>query len=185
MGNNLQDWVAEGGATMMQALDSWLDHPASRDEQLASLNPATGIELAYEQYGTRFFELYLPDLDGAVEGALDAAGRPIVDDLRAWNDLLTSGATTELPADFNQDGQVDGADLPHWEDGYGRGSSATLSHGDADGDEDVDGADFLAWQRVQGVEMTATAAAIPEPSAFVLALAAGVAAVGGFKLRRR
>lgn len=87
-GNNLLAWANLGGPTMMQALDSWLSHRPDRDPQLMSLNPATGIELAYSTYGTRFFELYLPDLDGAAAGALDAAGRPIIDDLRYWNTAL-------------------------------------------------------------------------------------------------
>jgi hypothetical protein len=179
MGNNLQDWAAEGGATMMQALDAWLDHPASRDEQLASLNPATGIELAYELYGTNFFELYLPDLDGAAAGALDAAGRPIEDDLRYWNDFLTGGVAPTSPADFNGDGQVDADDLPHWEDGFGRRGGATISHGDADGDADVDGADFLTWQREHGVGATGAVAAVPEPGAFLLVVTSALMAFRG------
>jgi hypothetical protein len=170
MGNNLEDWAAEGGATMMQALDSWLDHPASRDEQLASLNPATGIEFAYEQYGTRFFELYLPDLDGAVEGTLDAAGRPILNDLRAWNDFLTATAPTpSLNADFNGDNQVDANDLALWNTGFGLPTGATNLHGDADDDQDVDGSDFLTWQRELGDIATPPVTAIPEPSGLTLA----------------
>jgi hypothetical protein len=55
-GNNLNDWAEAGGSTMMHALDSWLAHPADRDAQLDSLNPATGISLANSLYGTRFFE---------------------------------------------------------------------------------------------------------------------------------
>jgi hypothetical protein len=183
MGNNLQDWAAEGGATMMQALDAWLDHPPERADQLASLNPATGIELAYDLYDTRFVELYLPDLDGAAEGALDATGRPIIDDLRYWNDFLTEGATQTSPADFNQDGQVDADDLPHWEDGHGRTAGATITHGDADGDADVDGADFLTWQREHGSGAAAAVAAIPEPAALALAAAALLPALGGVRRR--
>jgi hypothetical protein len=87
-GVNLQDWTTRGGTTMMQALDSWLVHRPDRDPQLASLNPATGIELAYNSFGTRFFELYVPDLDGAVNGAVDAANRPLLDDLRYWNSVI-------------------------------------------------------------------------------------------------
>jgi hypothetical protein len=89
-GNNLLTWVNEGGETMMQALDSWLMHSTDREPQLDSHNPATGIQLAHELYGTRYFELYTTDLDGAAGGALDAAGHLIVDDLRYWNTTLTS-----------------------------------------------------------------------------------------------
>lgn len=174
MGNNLEDWAAEGGATMMQALDAWLDHPPERDEQLASLNPATGIELAYEQYGTRFFELYLPDLDGAAAGARDAAGRLIVNDLRAWNDLLTQAPTPDLTADFNQDDRVNAADLTRWRSGFGLPTGATNSQGDADGDQNVDGADFLLWQNQNGSVAAPPLTAIPESSSLALAIFAGV-----------
>lgn len=89
-GNNLVTWSNLGGDTMMQALDSWLNHAPSRDAQLMSLNPATGIKMAYDNFGTRFFEFYVADLDGAVNGAVDAAGRPILDDLREWNTTLNT-----------------------------------------------------------------------------------------------
>ena len=89
-GNNLLTWSGLGGDTMMQGLDSWLKHTPSRDSQLSSLNPATGIELAYNTYGTRFFELYVTDLDGAMNGALDATGQPILNDLTSWNATLVA-----------------------------------------------------------------------------------------------
>jgi len=88
-GNNLLTWHDMGGDTMMQALTSWLHpNPPSRASQLTSLNPATGISMAYNTFGTQFYELYIADIDGAASGALDAAGRPIVDDLRYWNGVL-------------------------------------------------------------------------------------------------
>jgi hypothetical protein len=103
-GNNLLAWAYLGGPTMAQALDSWLAHRPDRDPQLLSLNPATGIALAFNAYGTRFFELYVPDLDGAASGARDAAGRLIGDDLRHWNALLNPVLCVP---DFNADGIVD------------------------------------------------------------------------------
>jgi hypothetical protein len=187
VGNNLEDWVDEGGSTMMQALDAWLDHPPERNEQLASLNPATGIELAYEQYGTRFFELYPPDLDGAAAGALDAAGRPLIDDLRTWNDFLIAAPTPDPAADFNQDTRIDAADLGHWKAGFGLTTSATTLDGDADGDRDVDGADLLIWQTQLG-NAAGPMSAIPEPSTFKL-IAAFIAILSslfqGFRLTAR
>ncbi len=47
-------------------------------------------------------------------------------------------AVVAAPADFDNDGDVDGNDLAQWEDNFGA---------DADSDGDTDGADFLAWQR--------------------------------------
>ncbi len=105
-GNNLKAWNARGGHVMMQALDSWLAHRPDRDAQLASLNAATGIALGYQNYATRFFELYVSDLDGAVNGAVDASGRSILNDLRQWDKVLTVCTT-----DFDVDGHVGSADL--------------------------------------------------------------------------
>ncbi|HEX6961136.1 MAG TPA: PEP-CTERM sorting domain-containing protein, partial [Lacipirellula sp.] len=71
-------------------------------------------------------------------------------------------------ADFNNDGDVDGADLVKWRGDFGPNAGS-----DADNDGDSDGADFLAWQRQLGsTSATAVAAAVPEPSGALLALAA-------------
>ena len=68
-------------------------------------------------------------------------------------------------ADFDEDGDVDGADLAAWANGYGIGSAADHYDGDADGDGDVDGEDFFIWQRQAGNGVSAIAAApTPEPS---------------------
>jgi hypothetical protein len=162
-GSNLADWVRLGGDTMMQPLDSWLGHPADRDAQLGSENPATGIQLAYDNYGTRFFELYITDIDGAVAGVLDAAGRPLLADLRQWSDTLTAPL-----ADFNRDGKADAADLVLWRSGLGV-TNATIALGDADNNQRVDGADFLHWQLQAGATVAATAP-VPEGTAALLAL---------------
>ncbi|BBO31566.1 S8 family serine peptidase [Lacipirellula parvula] len=62
----------------------------------------------------------------------------------------------DIPGDFNGDGQVDGADLQEWKDGFGT---------------DYDGNDFLTWQRNYGTGVPATSAwaAVPEPSGLLLA----------------
>lgn len=164
-GNNLLDWTNLGGSTMIQALDSWLVHRPERDAQLDSLNPATGIELAHETYGTDFFELYIADVDGAANDALDAAGRPIIDDLRHWNALL---ASPRHDADFNASGTVDAADLAHWTTGFGA-SEASPAQGDANSDQQVDGTDFLIWQRQLAAPNSAgQSLAIPEPQSWLL-----------------
>jgi hypothetical protein len=175
-GNNLLDWTNLGGSTMMQALDSWLVHRPERDAQLDSLNPATGIELADDAYGTRFFELYIADLDRAAAGALDAAGNPLIDDLRYWNELLT-----EPPhdADFNDSGTVDAADLAHWQTGFGATDDAEPTQGDANGDQTVDGNDFLIWQRqLTAANVQGKSLVIPEPQSwFLIAMGLSMAAL--------
>jgi dienelactone hydrolase len=87
-GNNLLDWSDRGGATMMQALTSWVQPFTGSPDAVASRNPTTGLALADGLYGTRFFELYVTDLDYAAAGGLDARGRPIAEDLRYWSALL-------------------------------------------------------------------------------------------------
>lgn len=69
-------------------------------------------------------------------------------------------------ADFDEDGDVDHADLAAWTNGYGIGNSAEHYDGDADGDGDVDAADFLVWQRQfgSGVTQVAAVGTVPEPS---------------------
>jgi hypothetical protein len=137
-GNNLVDWVSTGGDTMIQALDSWLQHSSDREPQLDSHNPATGIDLAFNNYGTRFFELYTADLDGAAGGSLDAAGKSIVNDLRFWNSRLTAA---DLPGDYNFNGTVDAADFVAWRKHFG--SVKALPNDDTAG---VDSNDLLRWR---------------------------------------
>jgi len=75
-----------------------------------------------------------------------------------------------LPAaDFDSDGDVDGADLAKWRTGFGSIGAPTRAQGNTDGDGDVDGADFLFWQRslvaggaVQALSSAAQAAAASE-----------------------
>lgn len=110
-GNNLLDWSHRQGMTMMQALTSWVEPFTGSPESVASRNPATGIALAYDNYGTRFFELYVSDLDEAAGGGLDAAGHSIAEDLRQWNARLT-GTAGEPPPEPPDGPWLSDADLP-------------------------------------------------------------------------
>jgi hypothetical protein len=94
----------------------------------------------------------------------------------------TNAAFREVQAgDFEQDGDVDAADLAAWSQNVGLVGIATHRQGDADGDADVDGDDFLVWQRQVGGAGPALGA-VPEAGAGVLAwLAVG----GGALVRRR
>ncbi len=182
-GNNLVDWVNAGGDTMIQALDSWLQHSPDREPQLDSHNPATGIQLAFNHYSTRFFELYIADLDGATNGVLDAAGRPLINDLRFWNTRLTAA---DLPGDYNFNGTVDAADYVVWRKNVG--SADSLPNDDTDG---VHSDDYTRW-RLNFGKTTATGSAlsatrplaVPEP-ATVLTLSMGATiALGRLLLNR-
>lgn len=104
-----------------------------------------------------------------------------------------------IAGDFDDDGDVDGADFLKWQRGE---SSVPLSpsylanwriaysnSSDFDGDGDVDGTDFLVWQRSEGSSSelanwqadygeraSAIVATVPEPSSLALLALAGLAA---------
>jgi hypothetical protein len=78
-----------------------------------------------------------------------------------WRALVL--ATPLREADFEEDGDVDGADLDNWTAGYG--PAAIHTTGDADGDGDADGGDFLIWQQQLNAPATL---AVPEPAALAL-----------------
>jgi hypothetical protein len=107
-----------------------------------------------------------------------------------WNtgDLLTTGVLSVAsaagnPADFNNDGVVDGDDLDAWSQGFGATGQPNNSTGDADGDGDVDGGDFLAWQRELGSGANAAVAStsVPEPESWLLGLVASVLLRGYYR----
>ncbi len=78
---------------------------------------------------------------------------------------LLQVTSTDIPGDFDGDGDVDGDDLTEWQAAYGNGAS-----GDADLDGDSDGQDFLFWQRnyTGGTPLAPAATAVPEPGSFLL-----------------
>jgi hypothetical protein len=118
------------------------------------------------------------------------------DSLHALNRHIINGAThldqeTNTPtnfagaggrlgpvgADFDNSGTVNSGDLFLWDLGFGFPSGAGQIDGDADADRDVDATDFLSWQRDLGWSQATPAvrvasAAVPEPTAGLLALAA-------------
>lgn len=75
-----------------------------------------------------------------------------------------------IPGDFNEDGSVNGADLPYWESHYGMVSGADVGNGDADGDGDVDGQDFLIWQEQSTIPSSQSTElnTVPEPGSLAL-----------------
>jgi len=118
---------------------------------------------------------------GGITGVFGLETLPSLDPGLAWDVNYSSNSVTlsvvsggDLAADFDNDGDVDGADLNAWKGGFGTAGSASKANGDSDGDLDVDGADFLTWQRQLGGGgvSAAAAAAVPEPASGSLSVLA-------------
>jgi hypothetical protein len=73
----------------------------------------------------------------------------------------------EPSADFDVDGDVDGADFLRWQRGFGASGGATHGQADAELDLDVDGADLGFWKSQLGSATGATTA-VPEPCAWII-----------------
>ncbi len=69
-----------------------------------------------------------------------------------------------LAADFDKDGDVDGADFLVWQTNFFTPTGATPNDGDADQDGDVDGEDFLIWQLEFAGESAGAGANRPDAS---------------------
>lgn len=95
-----------------------------------------------------------------------------------FDNIVVEGlVSVALPADFDGDGDVDGADLAMWQSSYGVDDG-----GDADASGTTDAADLLLWQ--QGFTgSTATGAPVPEPAAILLATVAAMACVAAGRRR--
>ena len=81
-------------------------------------------------------------------------------------------------ADFDGDGDVDGADFLTWQRGVG--TAGGLSQGNANGDSVIDGTDLAIWRNQFGTSVVA-AGVVPEPGRALLA----VLGVVGIVLRYR
>ena len=122
---------------------------------------------------------------GSLSGTFSSLNLPALDPLLTWNtsQLYTTGALSVVgppalfTADFDEDGDVDAADLAQWQ-----GDFRANEFSDADGD------DFLAWQQQLGSgpeavssarpsspQASTTAAVVPEPASLLLISLAALA----------
>jgi hypothetical protein len=85
--------------------------------------------------------------------------------IQAYTLTLTDSAVDT--ADFDDDGDVDGADFLTWQRNNGAVGNGTLATGDANMDMNVDAADLAVWQAQFAMPPIA---AVPEPEGVVLAL---------------
>jgi hypothetical protein len=88
-------------------------------------------------------------------------------------------------ADFDQDGDIDGADFLAWQEGYGTTGTATLADGDANDDKNVNTTDLEIWQAEFGdAAATTTWSAVPEPSTLTGLFAGLLAGMGLLRAKR-
>jgi hypothetical protein len=82
------------------------------------------------------------------------------------SNMVVSFTATALPtADFDANGNVNGADYLAWQRGLGKTIGAKLAEGDGDRDGDVDAADLAIWKAASA---TAAGTPVPEPASLLL-----------------
>ncbi len=86
----------------------------------------------------------------------------------------------DIVGDFDDDGDVDGADLDVWQAAF----EASANWADADGDNDSDGADFLIWQQQLGIGVLASPQALPAPEPAAAVLFTGMSLALSLKRKR-
>jgi GH35 family endo-1,4-beta-xylanase len=88
-------------------------------------------------------------------------------------------------ADFDLDGDQDGADFLAWQRGFGTGTNAAFTLGDANFDHEIDADDLAMWIAQYGEAAVSAAHSTPEPpSAYMAALALTAAATAARRLAR-
>ncbi|MCA9257661.1 MAG: beta-lactamase family protein [Planctomycetales bacterium] len=82
-----------------------------------------------------------------------------------WHRAVLEAVVWDAPAaDFQRDGQVDGADLAIWERWFGASAEQSWYRGDATGDGATAGDDFLRWQNGWTAKSDAPlTSSVPEP----------------------
>ena len=94
------------------------------------------------------------------------------------NDVVLNLLASPLArADFDEDGDVDGADFLAWQRGFG--TTTPSAAGDADGSGVVDASDLAIWTQEFGTVVSSgtsmAGAVVPEPETLQLLVSAGLA----------
>ena len=98
------------------------------------------------------------------------------------NTIVAFTAAANPSADFDADGDADGADFLAWQRGIGTSMGAAHSQGDANRDGAVDGADLDHWRA--SVSAAAAQTTIPEPASAAMTATAALALLAAAGRRR-
>jgi len=195
----LYDFVIPGGSTaeelsIVLAWNAKIESPFNTgDPIVANLNlelvDANGATVDFDTEDTiveglsasavsNVEHLYLTDL-AAGTYTLRVSSEDLASDFGlSWR---TSRLFDTFSADFDEDGDTDGADFLTWQRGFGTLINATRASGDADGDGDVD-EDDLAFLNTAlmggGIGLSRSLFAVPEPASWVFVCIALLLALG-------
>jgi hypothetical protein len=135
---------------------------------------------------------HIPSLPVGPDGAIDFTGFYGLYDIKVgaatYTLDLTKGTTdygliTGAPsADFDLDGDQDGADFLAWQQGFGTTANAAFALGDANFDQEIDADDLALWIAQFGQAAVPASDAVPEPANAVVVAALIAAATAA---RRR
>ena len=184
-------------------LDSSADNPNDVDDQLYFMvtNAFTGPDGAAADYRQRITVNFLAAVGPTIQYLDSGTGevgllnlpfapttqtrRQLIIELDGGEGMLFKFNTgdpflgIEPSADFDLDGDVDGADFLRWQRGVGA-AGAIHDQGDANSDGAVDSLDLDVWKsQLAAVQaMASTLAGVPEPAAATLWALAAVALAG-------
>ena len=189
IGTKNNDLIGDVIISWFKPVDSSMDNPADNDDQLYFMvvNAFAGHDGSAADYRQ---EIKINFLNTPVTqtmqrlnadtGQIEVLSLPVVNTRRQLVIQLDGGEGAlfkfntgdpfigvEPSADFDVDGDVDGADFLRWQRGFGASGGASHGQGDAELDLDVDGGDLNFWKSQLGAATAATAA-VPEPGAWLI-----------------
>jgi hypothetical protein len=165
-----------------------IDNLENPDDPVDIVWPGGATKPWYERFNFETFQFEpVPGInvisfltDASANGLQDVTHNVFIDNLRVINNDLPPLAG----ADFDSDGDTDGADFVTWQRNNGTATGATLDTGDADGDGAVNGADLAIWKAGFGpAPALGAAAGVPEPAGIFLVIWAGLFLVQSRPLR--
>lgn len=170
--------IVFGGVGVPESVSYWVN--PNFDEAESSTANTTALVGNF----TTFFDFGTIDRL-RIGGGNTSTGVPPIPFAPHWIDNLviedeSPFAVDDDSADFDEDGDADGADFLIWQRGVSITTGAELSDGDADHDGAVDGDDLAVWTTQFGAAAPA-ATSVPEPATAMMA----VLAIAGVTASRR